>query len=86
MDKIVHFLAYFWLASLPFLGFDRMRHAAIAALLMIVLGIGLELAQAFVPGRQLSSMDMLANSTGVGAGIFLFRNRYKEGFIRYNDG
>ena len=77
-DKLVHFLAYLWLASLPFLGFVRMRHALVAALLMIVLGCGLELAQYWVPGRQVSPADMLANSTGVGVGIFLFRNLQKR--------
>lgn len=73
-DKIAHFLAYFWLTGLPFFGFDRARTAAAAGLSMIALGLGLELGQAFIPGRTFSPMDILANSAGVGMGLLLFRN------------
>ncbi len=73
-DKIAHFLAYFWLSAVPFFGFSDIRRALKAALWMIGLGIGLEFGQLWVPGRQLSFFDMLANSAGVMVGILLMRN------------
>jgi VanZ family protein len=73
-DKIAHFLAYFWLSLLPFFGFKEIRHAVFAAVWMIGLGIGLEFAQAWVPGRQPSLFDTIANSTGVLLGILLMRH------------
>ena len=73
-DKIVHFLAYFWLSAVPFFGFSEIKRAIKAALWMIGLGIGLEFGQIWVPGRQLSLMDMIANSAGVAVGILLMRN------------
>ena len=73
-DKLGHFLAYLWLGALPFLSFIHMKRALAAAVSMIILGGGLELAQHWVPGRHVSAADMLANTAGVGMGIFLFRN------------
>jgi len=69
-DKLYHFLAYFWLSVLPFFGFTSAKKALAWALLMILLGIGLEFAQGFVPGRLFSIWDMIANSLGASAGIF----------------
>ncbi len=69
-DKLYHFLAYFWLSVLPFFGFASAKKALAWALLMIPLGIGLEFAQGFVPGRLFSIWDMIANSLGASAGIF----------------
>lgn len=69
-DKLYHFLAYFWLSVLPFFGLANAKKSLAWALLMILLGIALEFAQAFVPGRLFSIWDMIANSLGASAGIF----------------
>ena len=69
-DKLYHFLAYFWLSILPFFGFESAKKALAWALSMILLGIGLEFAQDFVPGRFFSIWDMIANSLGACGGIF----------------
>jgi VanZ family protein len=69
-DKFYHFLAYFWLSVLPFFGFASAKKALVWSLFMILLGIGLEFAQGFVPGRLFSIWDMIANSLGTSAGIF----------------
>lgn len=71
MDKAFHFLAYLWLAVLPFFGFKPFKMAITGALLMVPLGIGLEFAQGFVPGRFLSVADMIADSAGVASGLLL---------------
>jgi VanZ family protein len=70
-DKLAHFLAYLWLGILPFFGFARLRAALTGALLMILLGVGLEFAQSYVPGRNFSVADMAADCAGVVSGIFL---------------
>ena len=68
-DKLYHFLAYVWLSALPFFGFAGTKKALKWSLLMILLGIGLEFAQSFVPGRLFSIWDMVANSLGASTGI-----------------
>lgn len=72
-DKIVHLLGYAWLAILPFFAFAKTGTAFTGAFLMVPLGIGLEFAQRYVPGREFSIPDMMANSAGVVSGIVLAR-------------
>ncbi|HDZ90405.1 MAG TPA: hypothetical protein ENH37_06985 [Deltaproteobacteria bacterium] len=80
-DKLGHFLAYLWLAVLPFYVFKRPRSALMGALLMIVLGVGLEFAQIHVPGRNFSLWDMAADCAGAVAGI-LVSGRVKRSDMR----
>ncbi len=82
VDKVGHFLAYAWLAILPFLGFERTRTAFTGAFLMIPLGIGLEFAQRHVPGRDFSVADMIADSAGVALGMFLVKHIKKRPCFR----
>ncbi|MBU1003768.1 MAG: VanZ family protein [Proteobacteria bacterium] len=70
-DKLLHFLAYAWLALLPLRGFATRNAAFTGAGAMIFFGAALEVAQAFVPLRQPSLADLLANSAGVGFGMWL---------------
>lgn len=67
-DKVCHFLAYLWLGGLPALAFRTRRAALSAAVAMIPLGLALDAAQAFVPGRMPSLGDALANGLGALAG------------------
>lgn len=78
-DLVYHSVAYLWLSLLPFLGFQTLRTAITSALLMFPLGVGLEVAQNFVPGRFFSITDMMANSFGVFLGI-LFGKYLKSAF------
>ena len=80
-DKLGHFLAYTWLAILPFLGFERTRTAFTGALLMAPLGICLEFAQRHIPNRDFSVSDMIANGTGVAVGIFIARHINKKALL-----
>jgi len=73
-DKIFHSLAYLWLAVLPAFGFKQNRAAITASLSMILMGIGLEILQAFIPGRFSSVVDIIANCIGVFTGIFMGRH------------
>lgn len=73
-DKIVHLLAYLWLAALPFFAFPFPKTALAGALSMVPMGIGLEFAQAYIPGRCFSVADLSANCLGVMMGIWLARS------------
>ena len=72
-DKIAHLLAYLWLSALPFFAFRTIRAALAGAWGMVPLGIGLEFAQSYVPGRSFSVADMIADCLGVALGIWLAR-------------
>ncbi|MBN1615508.1 MAG: VanZ family protein [Deltaproteobacteria bacterium] len=68
VDKIIHFLAYLWLAVLPVIGYRSPGKALLLSLCMVPLGIALEMGQLYVPGRDGSFGDMVTNGMGVLAG------------------
>jgi VanZ family protein len=68
-DKVQHFAAYLGLAVLAVLGHQRLKSGVALALCMIFLGIGLEFAQAWSPGRTPDVFDALANACGVVCGM-----------------
>ena len=71
-DKLNHFLAYAIL-SLNF-GFlsTKIRSYFIGIPFLIAYGLLIEFFQGFVPGRDPSLYDALANSAGVFSGFFIF--------------
>lgn len=70
-DKTEHFLAYL-LLSLWFAGIYPRARYWIVALGLCVMGVLIELAQgAMEYGRQADVLDVLANSTGILAGLSL---------------
>ena len=81
-DKIGHFIAYAVLTFNAFLVFALSTKARRNALLLALVGYGLliEYLQGFVPGREVSGFDLLANSLGVaiGWGVFSAARRYHE--------
>jgi VanZ family protein len=68
-DKLEHLLAYGLLALTGGLGFPGWRAQVRIATLLFVLGVLVEGAQAFVPGRDASVGDALANALGIGFGM-----------------
>lgn len=69
-DKLGHFLAYAMLSTWAVMIFRTRRGQALAALSLILLGIGLEFAQAQLTTTRLGdSRDALANTLGVLAGL-----------------
>lgn len=68
-DKAWHVLAYLWLSFLPYVGFENKRRALLGSLLMIALGMGLEFGQSFIPEREATISDIIANNIGVIIGI-----------------
>lgn len=71
VDKLMHALAYGGLAGMPFVIFGRARTVYAAALAMLPLGFGIEIAQGYVPNRVTDPGDALANVLGVALGAFL---------------
>lgn len=67
-DKIAHFAAYAALAAAGTLGARSSAEMLGLALFAMALGGGLELLQAYVPGRSPGLVDFLADGLGVLAG------------------
>jgi VanZ family protein len=60
--------SYLALSSLPGIGFRDRRRGIVAGLSMFVLGILVEAAQHFSPGRATELGDVIANGAGVSYG------------------
>jgi VanZ family protein len=73
IDKVGHFAAYAGMAVLAFLSFDTWTARLAALVGSVGLGAILEWGQSFVPGRDMSLVDALANTLGLLAGTMGFR-------------
>jgi VanZ family protein len=72
IDKVGHFFAYGGLIILAFLTFQSKQRRWAMVGFAIALGIVLEWVQSFVPGRQMSFVDGVADILGVFLGIIFF--------------
>lgn len=80
-DKLIHTVMYLVLTVLflyagwcdGFLGIKRSNVIPIGIVASSVMAVGTEFLQSFIPGRNLSFYDMLANSLGIILGLGLFR-------------
>lgn len=70
-DKIAHFLAYGAVTWVGAMAASSTRRRVYLGLAMLALGILLEFAQAFVPGRTPEMLDGVANLGGVAGGILI---------------
>lgn len=77
-DKLLHTVGYAGLGVLALRafhgGFERLRPAPTlyAALAVILWGVSDEFHQSFVPGRDASPRDLLADAVGVALAVLLF--------------
>ena len=73
-DKVGHFIGYGVLSLNTFLvfGLKPQRKGILLIMGLIGMGIILEGLQGFVPGREVSSLDIVANSIGVAIGTALY--------------
>lgn len=75
-DKIEHMTAFFALTVLARLGWPR--RAGLMASLLLVYGVGIELAQASsAVGRSASAADVVADVIGICLGV-LFANLFRQ--------
>ena len=67
-DKLGHIAAYAALALAGGIAYRRARSLFMLAAGLLLLGVGLELVQALLPGRLASGYDLLANMVGITLG------------------
>lgn len=79
-DKVNHFIAY---ACLTFSGLaaNILKGKFGLVLFFILFGILMEWLQGFVPGRDQSFFDTVANILGVGIGFFIHRSMRRLSFM-----
>lgn len=82
-DKWQHLLVYASLAAVAVQIFRPGRPLVLAAVLVVALGAGLELAQgALTDDRMMDSRDALANTVGVALGLLTSRTRARDLLLR----
>lgn len=70
-DIVLHSGAYMALSLLPVIGFPDRRGGVVAGLSIFLLGLLLEGAPHFAPGRAVELGEVLANGAGVSCGTLL---------------
>lgn len=90
-DKIARVVVFFVLAFYPAAFFSSIRMGLIISTSIAPLGFLLELFQRYVPGRNFSPEDMIANNVGAVIGIllalivrFFFRTGHKRRRLETN--
>ena len=68
-DKVMHILAYAWLAFWPKARFAALYNPLILGLGLILFGLGIEVGQILIPGRMFSLADIAANTLGITMGL-----------------
>lgn len=68
-DKLAHGLAYMSLTVVGLNNFRALRFKLLFIMFALALGACMEYGQSFVPGRDMSVGDMIANAIGVSIGI-----------------
>ncbi|MEO8365301.1 MAG: VanZ family protein [Pseudoxanthomonas sp.] len=81
-DKVEHVLGYFILAATAVQLFAGRRALSIAALGLVALGIGVEIAQGFTTYRSSDPADALANSIGVLLGMATALTPWRDLLLR----
>lgn len=81
-DKILHFITFFYLTFICLSLRRNIIKSTQVVLLIFLYGLLIELLQYFIPSRQCSLSDILANSIGCLAGMIFYHSiRYM--LIRY---
>ena len=84
MDYLVHFGAYFLLAQFFFFWQSNgylvlfKRQFLLFLTGAVLLAVGSEFLQMFIPGRSFNEYDLLSNSIGLAAGIILPQIYYRK--------
>lgn len=72
-DKLLHFAIHAANAMVAAMAFPAVRVYIVALLLLFLLGPLIEMLQHFVPGRDASALDQVANTAGLLSGALLSR-------------
>ncbi len=73
LDLAIHWGVYMVLAAMPAALFRRLRLAIALGMLLVIIGLGIEVAQSYVPGRTSSELDFFANCLGIMLGLAMGR-------------
>lgn len=73
LDLLIHFGVYVVLAALPAALLERLRVVIALGVLLAGVGLVIELAQSYVPGRSSSELDLIANCLGILLGLAVGR-------------
>jgi len=72
-DKLLH-LAFFCSATVLALNITPPRFVLPVLAFLLIGSVGIEVVQAFIPDRTASIGDVIANATGILAGVGFFKN------------
>ena len=75
MDKVVHLLVYYIFAVLGYRALANKTYYLYVCLAIIAYGGLMEIGQSWIPGRQMSLYDFLANTLGVVLGAAVVTRR-----------
>lgn len=81
LDKVVHFILFFFLSVNTCIKF--MEHKKLIQILfyVVLLGFATEVAQNYIPGREMDIFDAIADTLGVMAGYMVY-DKYRIGIDR----
>jgi VanZ family protein len=71
LDKLVHASMYFIMGVLAYIAFNTLGKRIVMFIFMFLLGVSIELFQIYIPGRDASVYDALANAAGLALSFFL---------------
>ncbi len=75
LDKVVHLLVYYIFAVLGYRLLANKRHYLYMCLGIVAYSGLIELGQSYIPGREMSAFDLLANIVGVALGALVVNRR-----------
>ncbi len=70
-DLVIHGAVYIVLAGIPVAMVDELRIAIAMSIFLGFVGMAVEVAQSYVPGRTASELDAMANWVGIMLGMAL---------------
>lgn len=70
-DKILHFIAYLQLTGFAYIIAAHTRYFNALCVVIVLYGLGIEIIQGFLPTREASVGDFVANTLGVLVAWFL---------------
>ena len=75
LDKVVHLLVYYIFAVLGYRMLTNKRHYLYMCAGIVAYSGLIELMQSYIPGREMSALDLLANIVGVILGALVANRR-----------
>ena len=73
LDKVEHAVAYCVMGILAYISVDTLNRRIVLYVLMFLLGIAIEFIQMYIPGRDASAYDAMANTAGLALSFLLCR-------------